>query len=445
MPHWGGMTITNRGRTVFFILAAAGVPVVILLAAVMGGSRGFDQTPLPAPALSLEDTAMENFRGADFTTLHSPVGGDENEFLIFGGVPVTSPPADLPPEWSAFLGRWEGFSYGPPVRKDWKFVLVVEDISSEGGTALLWFGTNLQYPEGTTKVHFRTVPGNPPSIEWKYSWGGANNVCTVTYDTESGQLEGRIKMAQSGGPSGPIRLDRGETFHVYQDYPAYLATKSISSKEYTDPSLAREYGAGFLLHLPEGYADGSAANWPLIFFLHGYGDRGTNVFLLAKASPFMMIREKGPLPFIIVAPLLKPSSKFMSFPEAYMDGVLEQILADYRVDRERIYVTGISIGGEATYRFALHQPDMFAAIAPLASYLDSLKGLEQIKDLPVWAIHGADDIVVPLSRAQQVVDALKLAGGNVRFSILENHDHDVWTDTYLDPLFYEWLLVHRWL
>ena len=137
-----------------------------------------------------------------------------------------------------------------------------------------------------------------------------------------------------------------------------------------------------------------------------------------------------------------------------MDGVLAEIQADYRVDPKRIYVTGLSMGGEATYRFAVHQPETFAAIAPLAAfdpkYLRNAFGIkpfalpmERIKDLPVWAIHGADDIVVPLAAAQNTVDDLKEAGGNVRFTVLESHDHDVWTDTYSDPEFYDWLLQHQ--
>lgn len=106
-------------------------------------------------------------------------------------------------------------------------------------------------------------------------------------------------------------------------------------------------------------------------------------------------------------------------------------------------MTGLSMGGEATYRYALHQPDMFAAIAPLAAYLSSPPSMDPIKDLPVWAIHGADDFVVPLTLAQQPVEALKQAGGDIRFTIMEGHDHDVWTDTYSDPQFYDWLLEHQ--
>jgi predicted peptidase len=159
----------------------------------------------------------------------------------------------------------------------------------------------------------------------------------------------------------------------------------------------------------------------------------------------MFVREKGPLPFIIVAPLLNAFQGYSSFPGAYMDGVLTEIQKDYRVDAKRIYLTGLSMGGEATYRFAVVQPETFAAIAPLSAYVDSetYSMLGRIKALPVWAIHGADDTVIPLARAQQPVDALKAAGGNIQFTVLAGHDHDTWTDTYSDPAFYDWLLQHQ--
>jgi predicted peptidase len=159
----------------------------------------------------------------------------------------------------------------------------------------------------------------------------------------------------------------------------------------------------------------------------------------------MIIREKGPLAFIIiVAPLLSKSPDYEVFPDNYLTGVLEEVLADYRVDQTRIYVTGLSLGGEATYRFALLRPATFAAIAPLSAFVYSSPPLERIKDLPVWAIHGADDKIIPLSMAQKPVDVLKQAEGNVQFTILPDHDHDTWTDTYSDPKFYEWLLQHQW-
>jgi len=110
------------------------------------------------------------------------------------------------------------------------------------------------------------------------------------------------------------------------------------------------------------------------------------------------IRETGPLPFSIVAPLLNASQGNSLFPSEYLDGVLAETQATYRVDPKRIYVTGLSLGGEATYRFAIQHPNTFAAIAPLSAWIeaDQVSRLDRIKSLPVWAIHGANDEALTL-------------------------------------------------
>jgi predicted esterase len=404
----------------------------------------------PSEATSVE-TPWKDFAITDFGAVHSPVNGDPNEHLILGAIQISRPAPNLAPELAAFLGRWEGYDYGPPVKKDIKGVLVVQEITPQGGKAFLWVGTNLQYPFWVKEITFKVVPGATPSIEWKGDLaGGPSGVrgmgtFTLAYDRAKRLLKGGVNLPKGTALNGLFQLSQAQSFYVYKDYAQYLASKRIYPKEYRDNVMAQFYGHGYLLYLPEGYEVNPNQTWPLIMFLHGSGDRGDNVFLLAKASPFMMIREKGPLPFIIVAPLLSTSQYYASFPESYLDGVLEQVLADYRVDQKRIYVTGLSMGGEATYRFALHRPDMFAAIAPLSAFLNNAdaSAMKSIKDLPVWAIHGADDTVVPLAVGQRPVEALKQVGGNVRFSVLEGHDHDVWTDTYSDPQFYDWLLQHQ--
>jgi predicted esterase len=324
-------------------------------------------------------------------------------------------------------------------------VLVVQEITAQWAKAMAWSGTNLQYPDLVAEPRFRVVPGEPPSIQLQITWPkGSKEIDTFTYDAEKNQLIGWTRHPGDNAAYGPWVLTRDQSFYVYKDYARYLTSKSIYSKTHPD-SLLQRYGQGYLVYLPDGYATDSNRTWPLILFLHGAGDRGNNVFLLAKASPFMYIREKGPLPFIIVAPLLNTYPNYASFPEEYMDGVLAQARTDFRIDPKRIYVTGLSMGGEAAYRLALHQPDTFAAVAPLSAFFDNsvAAAMTSLQDLPVWAIHGADDTVVPLARAQQTVNALKEAGGNVRFSVLQGHDHDVWTDTYSDPAFYDWFLQHQ--
>jgi hypothetical protein len=245
-----------------------------------------------------------------------------------------------------------------------------ETPSAHGGKAFFWAGTNLQYPYWIKEIQFKVVSGAVPSIEWEADLAGGPNGAGGTgtfrfaYDRENQNLRGGINLPRGSELDGPSILNRDQIFYVYKDYSQYLASKRIATKEYQNKDLS-QYGKGYMLYLPEGYEANPTKTWPLIFFLHGAGDRGDNIDLLAKASPFMMIREKGPLPFIIVAPLLNASQN--AFPREYLDGVLAEAQAAYRVDSKRIYVTRLSMGGEATYRFAIQHPDTFAAIAPLSA------------------------------------------------------------------------------
>ena len=434
-----------------------GLPVAaVLMASLLLSACGATLTPTATPlrptgapvafaTLTLDQASAENLDLSNFDALHSPVAGDPNKFLILGNVPVAERAPDLPTNLAAFLGRWEGYIGGTPVKHDRKIVIVVQNITLHGGTAVGWSGTNLQFPDWNQVVNFRVVQGAAPSIEWQMTWpGSVPEIGKFTYDPGKNELVGWSTGSGSTSPVGPHELTRDRTFFVYKDYVQYLAGKRIYAKPYQSAD-AHRYGDGYMLYLPEGYEADAQKAWPLIFFLHGYGDRGDNILVLAKASPFMYIREQGPLPCIIAAPLLKASDGYTSFPEAYMDAALQEVLANYRVDPKRIYVTGLSMGGEGTWRFALHRPDAFAAIAPLSAYLDDADAetMKLIQTLPVWAIHGADDTVIPLAKGEKPVDALKAAGGNVQFTVLAGHDHDTWDDTYSDLKFYDWLFSHQ--
>ena len=446
-PRW------RAGACVLGDLGKVGLLVVLLVLAgcrtenapELARTSGQSTSAPTLPALSIEQTSVVKYVVKDFNSVHSPVGGDVNRYLILGKLPVSRPSPDLPSDLSVFLGRWEGCSYSPPVKKDQKLVLVIQEITRHGGKAVGWSGTNLQYPEVVAELNFRVVPGDAPAIEWQVIWpNGSRQIDTFTYDRLSGLIRGWSKNLSNNSIYGPWELSRERSFFVYKDYARYLAGKRIYSRAYENIAL-RHYGKGYLLYLPEGYEDHPEKTWPLLFFLHGYGDRGDNVFLLAKASPFMYIRDKAPLPFIIVAPLLNSFEGYSSFPEAYIAGVLEEIRTAYRVSSRRIYMTGLSMGGEATYRFAVRQPEMFAAIAPLSAYVDSTtySSLSRIRDLPVWAIHGSDDTMIPLARAQEPVDALREAGSAIKLTVLSGYDHDTWTHTYSDPAFYDWFLQYQ--
>jgi len=432
------------------------------------------QTPVPPTATlvptlpasteqDLSKTVWKDFIITDFNAVHSPVSGDANEHLIFGKIPILPLAKDLTPNLASFLGRWEGYDYGPPAKKDTKGVLVIQEITNQGGKGYLWAASTLQYPFWVKEFQFKVIQGEAPSIEWEVDLNGGPDgmsgtaIVALSYDRSRELLEGSIKglQANQNMPAHPLEFSRSQTFFVYQDYQKYFASKRIYPKEYRNHRL-QEYGWGYLLYLPEDYEKEPAKKWPLIFFLCGTGERGEDIFLLAKHGPWNSIRQKGPLRFIIAAPMLHVSTAFRSFPENYMDGALDEVLVDYRVDQKRIYLTGLSMGGEATYRFALHRPETFAAIAPFSAFNpkyvpDTIQQgfkpftlpMEMIKEIPVWEFHGTNDPIIPLAAAQSTVNDLIKAGGNVKFTILPGHDHDSWSEAYLDPSFYEWFLQYH--
>jgi predicted peptidase len=122
--------------------------------------------------------------------------------------------------------------------------------------------------------------------------------------------------------------------------------------------------------------------------------------------------------------------------------LLDEILRRYRVDADRVYLVGNSMGGKGTWALAAQCPDRFAAIAPICGEGDPATA-RQLTSVPTWAFHGAADRVVPLEKSERMIVALKEAGGDARLTVYPGVGHDAWTPTYANPGFYDWLLKHR--
>ena len=191
-------------------------------------------------------------------------------------------------------------------------------------------------------------------------------------------------------------------------------------------------------YLPEGYAE-QQEPWPLLLFLHGAGERGDSLALVNVHGPPKLIEEGQGFPFIVVSPQC-PEDQWWSVKT--LDKLLNDIVAQYRVDEDRIYVTGLSLGGYGTWDLAARFPNRFAAIAPICGGGEPSRAC-RFKHLPVWAFHGAQDEVVPLERSQEMVDALQQCGSDARLTTYSDAGHDSWTETYDNPELYEWLLSHR--
>lgn len=202
----------------------------------------------------------------------------------------------------------------------------------------------------------------------------------------------------------------------------------------TTKTIRRRY----LLFLPKGYAP-RGARWPLILFLHGAGERGSDLNLVKKHGVARIVEERPDFPFIVVSPQC-PAGGWWGSEE--LIALLDEVEETHHVDRDRIYVTGLSMGGFGTWQLALDQPHRFAAIAPICGRGNPLLA-ERITHLPIWVFHGAKDKVVPLSSSKDMVAALRNCGAKPRFTIYPDAEHDSWTKTYENPRLYEWFLSHR--
>jgi predicted peptidase len=197
------------------------------------------------------------------------------------------------------------------------------------------------------------------------------------------------------------------------------------------------YNLDYLLYLPSIH--GNDKHFPLVLFLHGSGERGDKLDKVKTHGPPMLVRQGKEFPFILVSPQC-PDGKRWNVSE--LSALLDDIEKNYSVDKARIYVTGLSMGGYGTWSLASANPKRFAAILPVCGGGDFLNAC-MLKDVPAWVFHGAKDKVVSVQESERMVDAIKRCGGNPRFTVYPEAGHDSWTETYNNPEVYNWLLSQR--
>jgi len=212
-----------------------------------------------------------------------------------------------------------------------------------------------------------------------------------------------------------------------------------------DWKVARSGEMKYLLYLPPDYQPGGNQRWPLMLFLHGAGERGSDVQRVAIHGPMSLVKQGTNFPFLIVAPQCPTGQIWENEPLLQL---LEEMGKKYAVDPKRVYLTGLSMGGYGTWKLGLAYPDKFAAIVPICggcNMIDVLLGpsdkANAFRSLPIWAFHGAKDDVVPLSESERVVAGLKKGGvKEVKFTVYPEAKHDSWKAAYQSPELYEWLM-----
>ncbi len=184
-----------------------------------------------------------------------------------------------------------------------------------------------------------------------------------------------------------------------------------------------------------------SAAGPLILFLHGAGERGSDLSLVKRHGlPKLLEERPGDFPFIVVSPQC-PEGEI--WDTDVLLALLDEVCESHAVDGDRIYVTGLSMGGMGTFALALAAPHRFAAAAPVCGAGVPLQVRPEHARLPFWVFHGEMDEKVPAALSAQMVEALKAVGAEVRFTVYPGVGHDAWTPTYSNPELYRWFLQHR--
>ena len=230
---------------------------------------------------------------------------------------------------------------------------------------------------------------------------------------------------------------------------AVLASTTITMAQTTRPAqkaepfktrITLEVDMNHLVYLPPGYAKDPDKKWPLMIFLHGAGERGDDLEQVKSHGPPKVVETRSDFPFVLISP--QCAARRFWEPAAF-NALLDHALATYNVDPDRVYLTGISMGGYGTWATAMAYPDRFAAIVPICGGGDPT-GAARLKDMPIWVFHGERDDVVPIERSEEMVNAVKKAGNALStFTRYPDAGHDSWTASYDNPELYEWLLSHQ--
>ncbi len=212
----------------------------------------------------------------------------------------------------------------------------------------------------------------------------------------------------------------------------------IIQQEVYDPATLN-----YLLFRPRDSSAVIAGKFPLIITLHGIGERGSELWRVKGEGLPKILDGYNSFPFFVVSPQCPSTTEwyYNDGIQLLLDKLIDSAIARYPVDTNRIYLTGLSMGGIGTLDFAIRFPRRFAAIMPIAFRIEPGWNVCALTNIPMWAFHGALDPIIPLSRAQSVISTLIGCGGSPTFTVYPDLFHDAWTRTYNNPAVYDWLLT----
>ena len=209
-----------------------------------------------------------------------------------------------------------------------------------------------------------------------------------------------------------------------------------------EKTVVKVLKVNYLLYLPKDYGKDKGKKWPLVVFLHGSGESGSDVEKVKTHGPPKLIAAGKEFPFILVSPQAPDARRGWDIET--LNAMLDEVLAKYAVEQDQVYLTGLSMGGNGTWIWATANSERFAAIAPICGWGDDRIAGRRLRSMPTWVFHGTKDTTVAISESERLVESLKKAGNaEVKFTVYPEAGHDSWTVTYDNPELYTWLLSHK--
>lgn len=203
---------------------------------------------------------------------------------------------------------------------------------------------------------------------------------------------------------------------------------------------SEEVNYHYIKYLPKGYRGDTLTKWPLLLYLHGGSARGTDTIDLYDYGPFDQTYRGREFPFIIIAPQCPKHIRWST--ENWFENFYSEIISKYNIDTNRIFLTGVSLGGSGTWYLAVKYPEKFAAIAPISGFTNHMNyiydNVSRLKDMPIWTFHGKLDNNVPFEETQSLVNKLNHYNKTVKFTIYPDAGHWIHHLVYPGNELYDW-------
>jgi predicted peptidase len=245
--------------------------------------------------------------------------------------------------------------------------------------------------------------------------------------------------------------------------PAFVSGQEVKTGFLERSVRIGDVSHAYKVYVPPGFD--ARRTWPVILFLHGGGERGVDGVQQTEVGLGRVLRANPErFPALVVFPQAPPGQVWLGDLARMATIALEQTIAQFRGDPDRIYLAGLSMGAYGSWVLAFENPERYAAIVSVAGGIVPPAGRRarlsqlpptlqaddpyaatavRVKSIPAWLFHGADDPTVPVTESRQIVAALKQAGASPRYSEYEGVAHNSWDRAFAEPELPKWLLAQR--